>query len=128
MARLAIKITVGTTHVDKAGNPTGQFGGQRNSAIAGAGLDPATVVADAVTVAADVATLVADGVTPTQAHVTTLNTDWGALNTAITALNAASAGDLTVSFDTSKITTVSQLARAFDLALSIMRGAGTLTP
>jgi hypothetical protein len=66
-----------------------------------------------VALAAAVATAVADGASPTQAHVT-------AINTALPTVQ----GDLQVSFDTSKITTVNQLKRACDALLQAARGAG----
>jgi hypothetical protein len=63
--------------------------------------------------AAAVAVLVADGATPTQAHVTTAN---AALPTV--------QGDLQVSYDTAKITTVNQLKAAFAQLLQAARGSG----
>lgn len=90
-----------------------------------------TVAADVVTVAADVATLVADGAAPTQAHVNTLNTDWTALSAAWTALNtaiaAATAGDLTVSFDPTTVVSVDHARAMFNAALRLLAGGSELT-
>ncbi len=63
--------------------------------------------------AAAVAVLVADGATPTQAHVNTAN---AALPTV--------QGDLQLSFDSTKITTVNQLKAAFAQLLQAARGSG----
>lgn len=63
--------------------------------------------------AAAVATAVADGATPTQAHVT-------AINNALPTVQ----GDLQLSYDTSKITTVNQLKDAFAQLLQAARGSG----
>lgn len=52
--------------------------------------------------ASAVATAVADGATPTQAHVTAINT----------ALTAYTAGDLELTYDTTKVTTLNQLKAA----------------
>lgn len=113
MARFSIKVSIGTKLTDFNGVDTGLRGGAYGAAVTGGATDPAAV-------AADVAVLVADGATPTQAHVTTLNTDWGTLNGGLT-------GDLVVSFDATKITTITQLRRALDMALQAMQGAGNLT-
>lgn len=63
--------------------------------------------------AANVATAVALGASPTQASVT-------AINSALPSVQ----GDLEVSFDTTKITTINQLKRACDQLLQAARGAG----
>lgn len=63
--------------------------------------------------AAAMAVLVADAASPTQAHVTTAN---AALPTV--------QGDLQVSYDNTKITTVNQLKRACDALLQAARGSG----
>lgn len=63
--------------------------------------------------AAAMAVLVTDGASPTQAHVTTAN---AALPTV--------QGDLCVSYDTAKITTINQLKRACEKLLQSARGAG----
>lgn len=62
---------------------------------------------------AAIGVLVADGATPTQAHVTTANAALPPIQ-----------GDLTVSFDNTKITTVNQLKRACDALLQAARGSG----
>lgn len=63
--------------------------------------------------AAAVAVLVADGASPTQAHVTTTNAALPTIQ-----------GDLCVSYDTAKITTVNQLKKACDALLQAARGSG----
>lgn len=113
MARASFRATVGTAQVDGSGNPTGQIGGQNNAKIGGGNVDTTAV-------AADVATLVADGATPTQAHVTTLAADWATLLGGYT-------GDVVISYDTTKLTTITQLKRVFDMILSVAYGSGNLT-
>jgi hypothetical protein len=61
---------------------------------------------------ATVATLVADAGAPTQAHVTSLST----------ALTAR--GDVHLSYDTTKVTTLNQLKRAVAAILHNAQGAG----
>lgn len=133
VARQSIKVTIGTAFGEGRLTPDANQTGAGLSA-ATAVTDNAAVVAAQATVAANVATLVADGASPTQAHVTTLNTNWGTLNTAITtlaadvaALNSAITGDVQVTWDTTKVTTVTQLKRAFDAALQAAAGGGILT-
>lgn len=94
MAKAAINISIG--------GPIG--GGGFSTMLVGAS---APNLAAVVT---DTATLVSDGATPTQAHVNTLNTD-------VTAFNAAITGDVTVYFDTTKITTVNQLRSVLAAAM-----------
>lgn len=90
-------------------------GTQINPFAAGSGLTPFTSAGNdgGTALAAAVAVLVADGATPTQAHVTTANAALPAVQ-----------GDLNVSYDTAKITTVNQLKRACDALLQAARGAG----
>ena len=79
------------------------------------------------TVAADVATLVADGATPTQAHVNTLNTDWTALLAGLGSVPTNA--DVVLSFDTSKITTRSNLRQVVNALLQQMEsGVAGLSP
>jgi predicted dinucleotide-utilizing enzyme len=96
MARAAINVNIGGQL-----DASGKFGTSINS-----GSTP-----DIASVVADTAVLVADAASPTQAHVTTLNGHVGPLNTAIT-------GDLTVTWDTSKITTLNQLKAALAQVLT----------
>jgi hypothetical protein len=94
------------------------------TALAGGGFAGSAVgsVPDIASVVADTAVLVADGASPTQAHVTTLNGH-------VTPLNAAISGDLTVTWDGTKITTQSQLNAAVNAVLSAARAGygGALT-
>ncbi len=78
-------------------------------------------VPDIASVVADTAVLVADGASPTQAHVTTLNGHVGPLNAAVT-------GDITITWDIAKVTTVNDLKNAFAAAIVAAQGGlGGLT-
>ena len=102
MARLGISISkLGTT-----GESTGL-------GVTYATMDSAQSTDGGTALAAAIGVLVADGATPTQAHVTTANA----------ALSAVQ-GDVNVSFDNTKITTVNQLKAAFAAALQAARGSG----
>lgn len=92
------------------------------SGSASNGLD-STIASKQATVAANVATLVADGASPTQAHVTTLAASWALLNTA---LATVSASNLSISFDTSVITSKNALRAALNEALRQVDGSSIL--
>lgn len=115
MARLTTNVTLGLANSVETlpYRPVISGGGSTG--------DPANIVT--TTVAADIATLVADGATPTQAHVTTLNGDWTALLALITTAKGGVSGDMCVTVDTSKVTTVSQLRALFN---SILANPGVL--
>lgn len=101
MARLGFALTKIGTLIDGTG-----VGGVR-AEFQPAGNDGGTALATAMAV------LVTDGASPTQAHVTTANA----------ALSAVQ-GDVSITFDNAKITTINQLKRAFEKALQIARGSG----
>lgn len=104
MALAAVNITIGTAFANGSYGPSVKGGAAPSFAA----------------VTADVATLVADGASPTQAHVTTLNTDY-------TALAAAINGDVSVVWDTTKITHRNQLRAALTRALhAVESGIGAL--
>lgn len=96
MARLGYILTKGTALADGETIPYVQAGNDGGTALAAA-----------------IAVLVADGATPTQAHVNTAN---AALPTV--------QGDVNLSFDNSKITTLNQLKRAFDQLLLAAKASG----
>lgn len=101
MARIGFNFTlIGTTK-----ESTGL--GVTNAVFLRSGNDGGTALIAAIGV------LVADGATPTQAHVTTANAALPPIQ-----------GDLTVSFDNTKITTVNQLKKACDALLQAARGSG----
>lgn len=119
MARQSIKVTIGSAFGEGRLTP--------DANQTGVGLNAATMVADAIPVAAALAVLVADAASPTQAHVTTLNNAYTTLAADIAALNVAITGDVQITWDTTKVTTITQLKRAFDAALQAAAGGGILT-
>lgn len=82
--------------------------GSGQYSLANSGTDGGTALADAIAV------LVADGATPTQAHVTTANA-------ALTAFNTP---HVVVTYDTTAVTNLNQLKRAFDAALRQAQASG----
>lgn len=96
-------------------------------------VDPAVGVAptpdtlSTTAVDGDVTTLVADGATPTQAHVTALSGHWTTLKAAVAAQSATEVGDVVVSYDTTKITTKTQLKQALAAILRAVEGTSLLT-
>lgn len=119
MARQSIKVTIGTAFGEGRLTP--------DANQTGAGLNATTLVADQVLSAASLATLVADGAAPTQAHVTAFAATYTTLAADIAALNTAITGDVQITWDTTKVTTITQLKRAFDAALQAAGGGGILT-
>lgn len=117
MARTNFNSTLGVLKGLTVANPT-------YTPDAGAGGDPTTSALSTTNVAADVATLVADAALPTQAHVTTLSGHWTTLLAAITGQTVANSGDVSVSIDTSTITTYTQLKACLDAILRAARGSG----
>lgn len=105
MALAAVNITIGQS-----------LGGGRYSSSLKGGSAP-----DFATVTTNVATLVSDGATPTQGHVNTLNTNY-------TALAASIAGDVSVVWNATTITTRNQMRHALREAMrSIEGGVGGLS-
>jgi|SRR5579859_1162621 len=102
MARLGISIS-----------KLGSTGESTGLGVTYATMDSAQNTDGGTALAAAVATAVADGATPTQAHVT-------AINVALPTVQ----GDVNVSFDNTKITTINQLKAAFAAALQAARGSG----
>lgn len=100
MARQGFSFTAGSQLLASAG-------GSGLYSFSPAGNDGGTALAAAMAV------LVTDGASPTQAHVTTANAALPAVQ-----------GDLNVSFDSTKITTINQLKRACDALLQAARGSG----
>lgn len=96
MARAGFNITVGQSLGD----------GRYNSSSAGN--DGGAALATAI------ATAVADGATPTQAHVTAINT----------ANTAATAADVVVTYDATKVTGLNQLKRVLDEVLRAAQASG----
>ena len=124
MARTQFQANVRTTFADPTIPPSFTTGPGSVATVTSL----ATITTDAATVATDVATLVTDGASPTQAHVTTLNTDWGVLNTAIGALGTTQSGDVFVSIDLTKVSTISALRHAFNTILTSASGDSRFTP
>lgn len=121
MARQSIKVTLGHRDSDTPGSYSSSAG------MSGTGADATTLVADQVTAAAALATLVADGATPTQAHVTAFGLTYTALAADIAALNTALSGDVQITWDSTKVTTITQLKAVFAAALQAAAGGGILT-
>ncbi len=136
MAQVALTVTIvhalpNGAYSLSTGTVAAAAGGAANLATHSASLtaDVGTIPAT-TTVAANIATLVADGATPTQGHVNTLNTNWGTYLTALNANNAllvtdaaniaidstsitgSSGANVTLSYDTTAVTSMNQLRAA----------------
>lgn len=113
MAVTQLNITVGT--LDAFGVPSAPL-------VKPVG-DPVGTLPSTTTVDTDVSTLVADGASPTQGHVNTLNTDWSAFKTALsTYQTGVLEADVTVSFDTSAVTTRRQFVAALKAVIKAVEG------
>ena len=120
MARVSLTGNLGIQR------PDGGWSGKGGAVGFGGGA--AATPPSTATVDTDVGVLVADGASPTQGHVNTLNTDWGVLKPLIAATAAATSGDVVLQFDTTKITTWSQLRDMTTHLLNVAKSSSILTP
>lgn len=123
MANAALKITIGQS----------LGGGSYNSTVGGIArpdLSTLSTGLDVTDVETAVATLESDGASPTETHVGDLRTAWDVLSAACTAassgINSVDA-DVTVTWDTTNITTKNQLRHALKLAIAAIDGNNLLS-